>query len=162
MITFATQNSDGFSSFDIALLRAVLPALRVTAEVIALNNRVATVLKTYVGREPQKYILAGEIRRGEVMRIRSAILQVLVNLLDCKMDVENAVAAPRIHYEDGLTYIEGGFSAETLQAILKRYPQHRTWNEQNMFFGGVHTVVAKDNKFSGAGDLRRGGVFINV
>lgn len=73
-VTFATCNEQGFSSHDIALLRSVMPALRVTAEVIALNNRIGTVLKTYVGREPQKLILDGDIHRGEVMRIRSAIL----------------------------------------------------------------------------------------
>ncbi|MGI9481199.1 MAG: adenylate/guanylate cyclase domain-containing protein [Hyphomicrobiales bacterium] len=73
-VTFATCNAEGFSEFDIALLRAIMPALRVTAEVIALNNRIATVLKTYVGREPQKLILGGDIHRGEIMRIRSAIL----------------------------------------------------------------------------------------
>ncbi|MGI9371792.1 MAG: adenylate/guanylate cyclase domain-containing protein [Hyphomicrobiales bacterium] len=73
-VTFATRNAAGFTEDHIALLKAVLPALRVTAEVIALNNRISTVLKTYVGREPHKHILAGDIHRGEVMRIRSAIL----------------------------------------------------------------------------------------
>lgn len=99
---------------------------------------------------------------GGSNRIRSAILQVLVNLLDFKMDVENAVAAPRIHYEEEMTYIEGGFSTETIDEMIKKYPQHRAWDDKNMFFGGVHTVVAKDGEFSGAGDIRRGGVFINV
>ena len=32
------------------------------------------MLSTYVGDEPQKRILAGDIHRGEVMRIRSAIM----------------------------------------------------------------------------------------
>ncbi len=73
-VTFATKTADGFSDDHIALLKTVLPALRVTAEVIALNNRISTVLKTYVGSEPHKHILAGDIHRGEVMRIRSAIL----------------------------------------------------------------------------------------
>jgi adenylate cyclase len=73
-ISFATRDESGFSAEHIAILRSVLPALRLTAEVIALNNRIATVLKTYVGEEPHKLILAGDIHRGEVKRIRSAIL----------------------------------------------------------------------------------------
>jgi len=73
-VAFATRNAAGFSPTDIAILHSVMPAMRLTAEVIALNNRISTVLKTYVGEEPQKHILAGDIHRGEVMRIRSAIL----------------------------------------------------------------------------------------
>ncbi len=124
------------------------------------NKRMSSMMAPTIVHTADNHLIA--TGSGGSNRIRSAILQVLVNLLDFEMDVESAVAAPRIHYDNELTYIEGGFSIETLQDMIKRYPQHRTWDDQNMFFGGVHTVLSKDNKFFGAGDLRRGGVFINV
>ena len=41
-------------------------------------------------------------------RIRSAILQVIVNAIDHGMDAQAAVDAPRLHFEDGLVYAEPG------------------------------------------------------
>ena len=41
-------------------------------------------------------------------RIRSAILQVIVNAIDRGMDAQAAVDAPRLHFEDGLVYAEPG------------------------------------------------------
>lgn len=124
------------------------------------NQRMSSMMAPTIVHTADNHLIA--TGSGGSNRIRSAILQVLINLLDFEMDVESAVAAPRIHYEDEVTYIEGGFSTETLQDMMMRYSQHRTWDDQNMFFGGVHTVLSKDNKFFGAGDLRRGGVFINI
>lgn len=73
-MSFATRSAGGFAPQHVALLKRVLPAYKLVAEVMALNHRVKTVLSTYVGDEPQKRILAGDIHRGEVMRIRSAIM----------------------------------------------------------------------------------------
>jgi gamma-glutamyltranspeptidase len=38
----------------------------------------------------------------------------------------------------------------------------KRWGRKNMYFGGVHAVVSTDAGMSGAGDLRRGGVSIEV
>ena len=94
---------------------------------------------------------------GGSNRLRTAILQVLLNLIDFKLPVEEAVQAPRVHYENGLLSIEGGFDVEALGALLEAYPDHHLWEERNMFFGGVHTVTATIKGMQGAGDGRRGG-----
>ncbi|MCP5083830.1 MAG: adenylate/guanylate cyclase domain-containing protein [Alphaproteobacteria bacterium] len=73
-MSFATKSPGGFAPQHVALLKRVLPTYKLVAEVMALNYRVKTVLRTYVGDEPQKRILAGDIHRGEVVRIRSAIM----------------------------------------------------------------------------------------
>ena len=44
-------------------------------------------------------------------RIRSAIVQVIVNAIDRGMDAQAAVDAPRLHFEDGLVYAEPGIEA---------------------------------------------------
>ena len=96
---------------------------------------------------------------GGSNRIRTAILQVLVNLLDFGMPLERAVEASRIHLEGGLLSVEAGFGAEVdLGPLLAEHPNHRIWGERSLFFGGVHAVGLDDTGFSGAGDVRRGGV----
>ena len=94
---------------------------------------------------------------GGSNRIRTALLQVLVNLVDFAMDVEEAVVAPRIHMEDSFLSVEGGFDAERIASVLEAWPDHQLWNAPNMFFGGAHTVASGPRGVEGAGDPRRDG-----
>ena len=94
---------------------------------------------------------------GGSSRIRTALLQVLVNLVDFAMDVEEAVAAPRIHVEDSFLSVEGGFDPERIAPVLEAWPDHQLWDAPNMFFGGAHTVASGPRGVEGAGDPRRGG-----
>jgi gamma-glutamyltranspeptidase/glutathione hydrolase len=96
---------------------------------------------------------------GGSNRIRSAITQVLVNLLDFGMSLEQAVTASRMHLEGDMLSIEAGFPEDAVTALTSAVPQHHLWPESNLFFGGVHTVSIKHGGiFDGAGDPRRGGV----
>jgi len=95
---------------------------------------------------------------GGSNRIRSAISQVLVNLLDFGMSPQEAVSAPRIHLEGDMLSIEPGFPDDALAELEAAAPRTHLWPEQNLFFGGVHTVSVKHGPiFDGAGDPRRGG-----
>jgi len=119
-----------------------------------------TVIEFQGGGHPKKGILA--TGSGGSNRIRSALLQVLVNVIDFQMDVETAVQAPRIHYEDGLFSIENGFGPGDITPLLNSFARHHVWSERNLFFGGAHTVSWDGNRFQGAGDTRRGGVSLLV
>ncbi len=99
---------------------------------------------------------------GGSNRIRSAILQVLTNLVDFEMDVESAVEAPRIHYETNLLSVELDNDESHLDGLLADFPEHHLWPERNIFFGGTHTVALRKGQFQGAGDPRRGGVCIKI
>ncbi len=99
---------------------------------------------------------------GGSNRIRSAILQVVSHLVDDRLPLPEAVAAPRIHFERGRLSVEGGFAPAVIEALQAAYPQHQLWPERNLFFGGVHAVQYEDGRFHGAGDPRRGGVFLTV
>ena len=94
---------------------------------------------------------------GGSNRIRTALLQVLVDLVDFAMEVEEAVAAPRIHVEDSFLSVEGGFEPERIAPVLEAWPEHQVWETANMFFGGAHTVVSGPRGVGGAGDSRRDG-----
>ena len=94
---------------------------------------------------------------GGSNRIRTALLQLIVHLIDHGMPIEDAVSAPRIHFENGCLDIEGGFDGELVD-LCAAYPTHNRWDDRNMFFGGTHTVGVSNKGFSGAGDPRRSGV----
>jgi gamma-glutamyltranspeptidase/glutathione hydrolase len=94
-------------------------------------------------------------------RIRSALLQVIVNVIDHGMDAAAAVEAPRMHWEDGIVYAEPGIDAGSLVAAGYAIAPFR---ERNLFFGGCQ--AAERDRFSGAlsggGDPRRGGAVVQV
>ena len=99
------------------------------------------------------------IGTGGSNRIRTALLQVLTRHLYGQMDIQNAVSAPRIHFEGETLYLESRGPAsvmpeETLKTLLARCPDHTVFEEPNMFFGGVHAAATGGE---GAGDPRRGG-----
>jgi gamma-glutamyltranspeptidase/glutathione hydrolase len=97
---------------------------------------------------------------GGSNRIRSAILQVVSNLVDYGMDVEQAVAAARIHFESGLLNLEPPRANALLRDLAAEFPQQCLWTDRNLFFGGAHTVLRKpDGTLQGIGDPRRGGVY---
>ena len=96
---------------------------------------------------------------GGSNRIRTAILQVISNLIDFNFPIETAINNPRIHWENGLFSIEPPYREDTLQNLdLPAGTSLRCWREKNMFFGGVHGVrKTADGTLEGAGDPRRGG-----
>lgn len=97
---------------------------------------------------------------GGSNRIRSAILQVLLNLQRFGMPLEDAVAAPRLHFERGQLDVETGWPAPVADALATAYPDARSWPDRSFFFGGVHAVLRGADGIAGAGDPRRGGVSV--
>ena len=119
--------------------------------------RLASMMSPAVAETPDGTRFA--LGSGGSNRIRSAVTQVLVNLCDFGMSPGAAVTAPRIHLEGPLLSIEPGIPEPSVAALDHAVPSSHHWPEQNLFFGGVHTVsVGHGNEFDGAGDPRRGGV----
>ncbi len=93
-------------------------------------------------------------------RIRSAILQTIVRVLDEGLPAGEAVRAPRVHFEDGVVYAEPGIDTGSLEAAGRTIARFR---ERNLFFGGVQAVAREPGgSFAGGGDPRRGGAAIVV
>lgn len=97
---------------------------------------------------------------GGSNRIRTAILQVLLNIIDHEMPIEQAILSPRIHQEEDELNIEEGFEPAQIREIADHYPNHKIWKEKSLFFGGAHSVSDGPDGFGGAGDTRRGGVSV--
>ncbi len=92
-------------------------------------------------------------------RIRSAIAQAILRIVVDGMDAQDAVAAPRVHYEDGVVHAEPGSGDGDLRLLESRGYEVLRWRTQNLFFGGVNAVVRdlQTGLLSGGGDPRRGG-----
>lgn len=97
---------------------------------------------------------------GGSNRIRTAILQVLLNIIDFEMPIDLAVRSPRIHIEENELNIEGGIEPGQIEGIIDRYPNHKIWTKKALFFGGAHLVSVGNDGFRGSGDTRRGGVSV--
>jgi gamma-glutamyltranspeptidase/glutathione hydrolase len=91
-------------------------------------------------------------------RIRSALLQTIVAVVDHGMSVREAVYAPRVHCEDGVLYAEPGIDLQELDADTRVV----RFGERNLFFGGVQAAQRSGGSSTGAGDPRRGGVAVSV
>lgn len=73
-IAFATKAPGGFSKSHRAFLEGIVPALAAAMEIRAGYATLDQILRVYIGDEPHQRVLSGDVRRGQVSRIRSAIL----------------------------------------------------------------------------------------
>jgi gamma-glutamyltranspeptidase/glutathione hydrolase len=94
-------------------------------------------------------------------RIRSAILQLIVNVADHGMDARSAVEAPRLHLEGETVYTEPGIDLSSID--LTRF-SHTPFRSPNLFFGGAQAVEQDPSTatLTGAGDPRRGGAAVTA
>ena len=132
---------------------------------------IETTIETAIGHEDHTLTVLGS---GGSNRIRTALLQVILNLIDQNMDLASAIDAPRIHYENDMLNIEVADEFTAIDELRARYEGVLPvmpvipWDSRNMFFGGVHAVSVlncgklgaqskKYQEFHAMGDQRRNG-----
>jgi gamma-glutamyltranspeptidase/glutathione hydrolase len=121
------------------------------------NARISSMMApTMMLKHHQPEIVLGS---GGSNRIRTAILQVISNIIDFDMLVGDAVNSSRIHWENDVLNLEPGFYGADFEKTSFPFNGELVfWENHNMFFGGVHTVMQHpDGTISGAGDRRRNG-----
>jgi gamma-glutamyltranspeptidase / glutathione hydrolase len=97
------------------------------------------------------------------IRLRAAILQIVVNVIAHGMGASNAIAAPRVHLEGEQLNLEGGFEPSVADDLAARGYDVVRWNGLNLYFGGASAVVVEDDgTLEAAGDPRRGGAGLVV
>jgi gamma-glutamyltranspeptidase / glutathione hydrolase len=112
---------------------------------------------------PTVVLREGEIELGlgsaGSNRIRSAILQTIVRAVEQGMGADEAVRAPRLHFEDGVVQAEPGIDEKALARIEARGTPVLRRPQINLFFGGTQAVARErdSGRLSGGGDPRRGG-----
>jgi gamma-glutamyltranspeptidase/glutathione hydrolase len=99
---------------------------------------------------------------GGSERIRSALLCTLTALVDRAARLEDAVRAPRLHWDRRVLQVEPGLGDEVLAALRPGREVHE-WAARDLYFGGVHAVSrTADGQVLAVGDARRAGVGLVV
>ena len=122
------------------------------------NQRISSMMAPTIVMKDNGDIYS--IGSGGSNRIRSAILQVLIQLVDFNATLEDAIECPRIHLENDLLNVETGIMEKFKHDAFKHLGEVKEWNSKNLFFGGVHGVHLSRTLLEGKGDPRRGGVSI--
>ena len=92
------------------------------------------------------------------VRLRGAVMQVVVNVVGHGMGVEEAISAPRVHVDGEHVHCEGGHDPAALDELSDAGHDVVRWRRRNLFFGGVAAVERRaDGTLAAAGDPRRGG-----
>ncbi|HEX6490249.1 MAG TPA: gamma-glutamyltransferase [Gaiellaceae bacterium] len=106
-------------------------------------------------REERPRLVVGSA--GSV-RLRGAILQIVLNVALHGMSVSEAIDAPRIHVEEPHVHCEGGSDPAQLDRLESWGYELVRWRRRNLYFGGAAAVELRaDGSLAAAGDPRRGG-----
>jgi len=115
------------------------------------GKRVVTTITPVIAFRDQKPWLVSGSPGGT--RIISSMAQLLMNLIDHKLNIAEATQRPRIFQAASNTAVEfePGFSVDTLRLMEDR--GHRTRNTLTM--GSTQSIVIEEGVFYGAADTRR-------
>jgi len=123
------------------------------ANEIEPNKRpLSSMTPTIVFKEGKPYIVLGSPGGS---RIITTVLQVILNVLEHKMNISEAVVRPRIHHQwlPDILLVEKGFSKDTLKLLNGK--GHQTKDYRSM--GSVQAILKEGDYFYGAADPRRPG-----
>lgn len=98
------------------------------------------------------------IGSGGSKRIRTAMSQVLNQVVDFGRPLQQAVDAPRLYLDEDCLQMEPGFSKQAVMAVEQKLPVN-LWTKKDVYFGGVHAVIPG---IEGAADPRRGGSVVTI
>lgn len=124
------------------------------------NQRISSMMAPTIVYDSDNYAIS--LGSGGSNRIRTAILQALIHMLDFNLTLAEAIDAPRIHFENDLLNVETGFEELQGMTLHDAVQDIKYWSSRNLFFGGVHAVQQQGTILAGKGDPRRGGVSIVV
>ena len=92
------------------------------------------------------------------VRLRGAVMQVVINVVDHGLSVGEAIDGPRVHVDGEHVHCEGGHDPSSLDELAAAGYDVVRWRRRNLFFGGVAAVERRpDGTLAAAGDPRRGG-----
>ncbi|TMK73319.1 MAG: gamma-glutamyltransferase [Actinobacteria bacterium] len=97
------------------------------------------------------------------LRLRGAVMQIVVNVVQHGLDVRQAIDRPRVHLEGEHLHCEGGHDPAELDKLEAMGWDVTRWRRRNLFFGGAAAVEMRvDGTLAAAGDPRRGGAGVVV
>ncbi len=94
------------------------------------------------------------------MRIISAIVQTVLNVIEFDMDIQQAIASPRVHqYVRADMEIEGAMGDSTIEGLRAMGYTVIRYHNIDLYFGGVHGIIINQEtkELHGGADPRRDG-----
>ena len=73
-ISFATDRPSGFHDHDVAGLKSLTAYLTPVIEALAASRSTASLLRTYLGKDPAAAVLGGAVKRGDVRTVEAVVL----------------------------------------------------------------------------------------
>jgi gamma-glutamyltranspeptidase/glutathione hydrolase len=111
-------------------------------------------------REGRAHLVVGS---AGSLRLRGAVMQVVVNVVQHGLTVRQAIERPRVHLEGESLHCEGGNDPAEMRKLEAMGWQVVRWRGRNLYFGGAAAVEMRDDgTLAAAGDPRRGGAGVVV
>jgi gamma-glutamyltranspeptidase/glutathione hydrolase len=121
------------------------------ANKIEPNKRMLSSMSpTIVKHQGKNFLVTGSPGGSAII---TTTLQVIMNVIDHGLNIQSAVAAPRIHHQwlpDELR-IEEGISVDTIKILQKK--GHRVKQQEAM--GAIQSIIIKDGMMYGGADPRK-------
>lgn len=124
------------------------------------GERLASMMSpSIVLRDGHPHLVVGS---AGSLRLRGAVMQVVVNTVAHDLPVEDALDRPRVHLDGDDLHCEGGHDPAELDRLEDMGWNVTRWRRRNLYFGGASAVTYVDGKLAAAGDPRRGGAGVVV
>jgi gamma-glutamyltranspeptidase/glutathione hydrolase len=125
------------------------------ANAIAPGKRMLSAMTPSIVLDPQQqlYMMVGTPGGPKIITM---VYHVISNVIDHRMPLADAVAAPRMHHQalpDSIQVEDGGFLPATLDSLRGR--GHGVWSHDN--WGDVEAIIRTSAGWQGVSDPRRGG-----
>ncbi len=99
---------------------------------------------------------------GGSKRIRNAMVQAIVNMLDFGFHPQRAVELARVHWDGEILQLEEGIDPAVKEALEREGIRCNLWKRRHMYFGGVNIAARDGTGFRAGADPRRGGSTVEV
>jgi gamma-glutamyltranspeptidase/glutathione hydrolase len=114
------------------------------------KRMMSTMMPTLVFKDEKPWLVVGTPGGG---RIINTVLQIVVNVIDFRLNIDEATHQPRISQNDGPLEVEPNFNPDTL--ALLRTKGHVIRQSDTM--GSAQSIAIENGYFFGAADPRRPG-----
>lgn len=116
------------------------------------KRMMSTMAPTIVFRDGKPWLVTGTPGGSTIL---NTIVQVIVNVVDHRMNIAAATHAPRIHqqWKPGELEVEPGFNIDTIRLLESK--GHKV--EMRSTIGSAQSIVLENGRFFGAADPRRPG-----
>jgi len=119
------------------------------------GQRIPTMMApTVILKDGRPRLVVGS---GGSIRIRSAILQTISNVLDYRLPLDDAVNLARVHLDGEVLHCEAGYDERAADELEQMGYRVNRWSARSIYFGGAHSVGQEGGRLIAAGDNRRGG-----